>query len=143
MTDRKQFWSGVVFLLIGAGALWTMPHPLGRLAAMGPGYFPMILGVGLVLTGLLAIGLSARSSIATSVERFPILPACFVLGGVVAVALLIAERGLAISLAVLVAASCYNRLVKRPLEPLVIYAVLLPLTWVIFIYAVQLPISLF
>ena len=141
MTDRKQFWSGIVFLIIGAGALWTTPHPLGRLAAMGPGYFPMILGVGLVLTGLIAIGLSARST--TSVERFPVLPACFVLGGVVAVALLIAERGVAISLAILVATSCYNRLLKRPLEPLIIYAVLLPLTWVIFVYAVQLPISLY
>ena len=143
MTDRKQFWSGVVFLLIGAAALLSLPRPLGSLAAMGPGYFPMILGAGLVLMGSLAIAFSMRRAIATTVAPLPIVPACFVLGGVVAFALLITETGLAVSLLVLVAASCYARLIRRPIEAVLIYVALLPLTWVIFVYAVQLPISLF
>jgi Tripartite tricarboxylate transporter TctB family len=143
LTDRKQFWSGIVFLLIGAAALLSLPRPLGSLSSMGPGYFPMILGSGLVLTGSLAVAFSMRGAIATTVAPLPIVPACFVLGGVVAFALLITEIGLAVSLLILVAASCYGRLIRRPFEVAVIYAVLLPLTWVIFVYAVQLPISLF
>jgi hypothetical protein len=143
LTDRKQFWSGLVFLLIGVSAILSLPRPLGSLASMGPGYFPMILGAGLVLTGAVAIALSMRGAIATAVAPLPIVPACFVLVGVVAFALLITEAGLAVSLLVLVAASCYARLIRRPIEVAAIYAVLLPLTWVIFVYAVQLPISLF
>jgi hypothetical protein len=141
--DSKQFWAGTLFFAIGLFALWQLPRPLGTLAAMGPGYFPMLLGIGLVLLGLSAIAAGVRARTEMRAQRLPVVPTCFVLGGVLAVGALIADAGLAMSLFLLVAASCYNRVLRRPLEVLAIYVILLPLTWGIFVYTIQLPITLF
>ncbi len=143
IADGKQFWAGLLFLIVGAIALWALPPPLGTLAAMGPGYFPMLLGVGLVGIGLAAIVLGLRATTPKPIERLPVVPTCFVLGGIIAVGALITDAGLAVSLLILVAASCYSRLRRHPLEVLAIYLILLPLTWFIFIYMIQLPINLF
>jgi hypothetical protein len=143
ISDSRQFWSGALFLGIGAVALWAVPRPLGTLAAMGSGYFPMLLGSGLVLLGFAAMVLGVLAGTKTRALRLPVVPTCCVLGGVLAVAALITAAGLAVSLLLLVAASSYKRLLSRPLEVLAIYVVLLPLTWFIFVYTIQLPIGLF
>jgi hypothetical protein len=143
INDQKQFFAGVLFLAIGIIALWKLPRPLGTAAAMGPGYFPMLLGIGLVLVGVASMAAGARAGAVQRVEHLPMLPMCCVLGGVVGFGLLIADWGLALSLFLLVAASCYARLLKRPLEVLVMYLVLLPMIWGIFLYTIQLPISVY
>jgi hypothetical protein len=141
--DSKQFWSGALFLGVGGIALWNLPRPLGTLAAMGPGYFPMLLAIGLLILGVVttASGLLAATEIRAA--RLPIGPTIFVLGGVLAVSALLVDAGLALSLLLLVSASCYARILKHPLDVLAIYLMLLALTWVIFVYTIQLPISLF
>jgi hypothetical protein len=142
IADGKQFWAGLIFLAVGAAALWTHPSPIGSLAAMGPGYFPVVLGIGLVAIGAAAMALGVRTSVPNPVGRLPLLPMCAVLGGVVAVAALIAKTGLAISLLILMTTSCYQRLRSHPLEVAAIYAALLLLIWFIFIDLIQLPIDL-
>ena len=89
------------------------------------------------------MALSVRATTTTKVERLPLVPTCCVLGGVVAFSLLIADFGLVLSLLLLVGASCYARLLKRPLEVFLMYVILLPVVWFIFIYTIQLPIELF
>jgi hypothetical protein len=143
INDAKQFWSGIFFLVAGMVALWKVPRPLGTASAMGPGYFPMLLGVGLVLVGAALVAFSLRASTKSRVERLPLLPTCFVLGGVLAFSALIDEVGLVVSLLLLIGASCYSRLLKRPLEVVAMYVILVPVIWVIFIYTIQLPIDLF
>jgi hypothetical protein len=143
ISDAKRFWSGVFFLAVGAVALWKVPRPLGTASAMGPGYFPMLLGIGLLLVGLASTALSVRTTTKTRVERLPVVPTCCVLGGVLAFSALIEDRGLILSLALLVGASCYARLLKRPLEVAAMFAILLPVIWAVFIYTIQLPIELF
>jgi hypothetical protein len=140
--DTRQFWSGALFLGIGGTALWMLPRPLGTLAAMGPGYFPMLLAISLLLLGAATITSGLLASTKVRAARLPIGPTIFVLGGVLAVGALIADAGLAISLLLLVASSCYARILKHPLEVLAIYLAILALTWLIFIYTIQLPISL-
>lgn len=143
VNDARQFWSGTLFLFLGTIALWKLPRPLGTASAMGPGYFPMLLGIGLVLIGVASMALSVRASTKTRVGSLPLVPACLVLGGVVAFGLMIEEVGLVLSLLVLIGASCYSRLLKRPLEVIAMYVILLPIIWVIFIYTIQLPLDLF
>ena len=83
IADRRKFWSGALFLAIGLGALWQAPLPLGRLTEMGPGYFPMLLGAGLVLVGIVSMAGGALSARRVAVEAVPWLPLAFVSSGVV------------------------------------------------------------
>jgi hypothetical protein len=142
IADGKQFWAGLIFMAVGAIALWAHPSPTGSLAAMGPGYFPVLLGICLVAIGVAAMVLGVRAATPNPAGRVPFVPMCTVLGGVVAVGALIAHAGLAISLLILVAASCYRRLRSHPLEVAAVYAALLLLIWFIFIDLIQLPIDL-
>jgi hypothetical protein len=116
VNDAKQFWSGIFFMVLGMIALWKVPRPLGTASAMGPGYFPMLFGVGLVLIGAASMVVSVRASTERQVGSLPLVPACFVLGGVLAFCALIDEVGFVVSLLLLIGASCCSRLLKRPLE---------------------------
>ena len=47
--NSRDFWSGVLFTLLGTGALaMGSKYALGTAARMGPGYFPRILGILLI-----------------------------------------------------------------------------------------------
>lgn len=51
--DQKDFFAGLMFMTIGvAFALGATNYSLGSGARMGPGYFPMLLGVLLAIIGL-------------------------------------------------------------------------------------------
>jgi len=139
----RQFWLGIVFSVIGLIALWELPRPIGSIRSMGPGYFPMLLGIGLILIGVASMVVSIRSRHHTHVEPLSLVPTFFIISGIVAMALLIDNAGLAVSLFFMVVGTCYNRVLKHPLEVVVIYLAVLALTWVVFIYLIQLPIKLF
>ena len=141
--DRKQFWSGLVFLAVGGAALLTLPEFIGTVRSMGPGYFPMLLGIGLILVGLASVVLSFRAPEIIRVDSMSLVPVFFIIGGVVAAALLIDTYGLALSLLVIVLTTCYSRVLKHPIEIAIIYFAVLLLTWGVFIYLIQLPIKLY
>jgi hypothetical protein len=51
--SHKDFWSGLMFLGIGVAFAWgSTRYAIGEGARMGPGYFPLMLGVLLGLLGL-------------------------------------------------------------------------------------------
>ena len=61
--ERKDFWSGVMLIVIGGGSLFiARNYQFGSSLRMGPGYFPIVLGAALVMFGVyFAIqGLRAR-----------------------------------------------------------------------------------
>lgn len=59
---RRDYFGGLLMLLIGAGALAEgSTYDVGTLTTMGPGFFPVALGVLMMLTGL-GIVVSARLS---------------------------------------------------------------------------------
>ncbi|MGW8394471.1 tripartite tricarboxylate transporter TctB family protein [Pseudoduganella sp. HUAS MS19] len=48
----KDFWTGVIFIAIGLGAVFTRGDlAMGTSLRMGPAFFPVVLGVLLVLIG--------------------------------------------------------------------------------------------
>ncbi|MCQ9617702.1 tripartite tricarboxylate transporter TctB family protein [Paenalcaligenes niemegkensis] len=54
--SQKDWPSALFLLIIGLGAvLGSMDYNMGSLARMGPGYFPTLLGMSLVLMGLLLL----------------------------------------------------------------------------------------
>ncbi len=139
--DHKQFWSGLFFFCIGLGALKMLPGNIGTATEMGPGYFPMLLGICLLLFGGTSMALGIRSTERTRVDPIPVVTLVLILTGVVGFALLIDGLGLAASLLCLILLSCHKRLKIRPLEILSIYLALLGLTWLIFIHVIQLPMN--
>lgn len=50
--SQKDFFSGLVFMVIGAAFGWgASSYKIGTGARMGPGYFPLLLGVILIILG--------------------------------------------------------------------------------------------
>jgi hypothetical protein len=141
--DHKQFLSGLFFFCIGLGALAMLPSNIGTATQMGPGYFPMLLGICLLLFGGTSMILGIRAAVQTRVAPVPVVTLLLILGGVVSFSLLIEWLGLAASLFCLVLLSCFKRLRAHPLEILSIYLALLGMSWFIFIHVIQLPMSLF
>jgi len=71
LRNKQDFWSGVMFAIIGSGFAWKADsYQMGTAARMGPGYFPYWLGVCLAVLGVV-VALAALSPKAeeTSVER--------------------------------------------------------------------------
>lgn len=57
---QKDFWSGLMFIILGAGfaLIAQEKYSMGTTARMGPGYFPFILGILLTILGAV-VALSA------------------------------------------------------------------------------------
>jgi hypothetical protein len=63
--SQKDFFSGLMFTVVGGSfALGASHYSLGNGARMGPGYFPLLLGIVLALLGLAVIAKSFASGAA-------------------------------------------------------------------------------
>ncbi len=66
---NKDYYAGALMLLFGLYAIFQgRMYPIGTLSRMGPGYFPVALGVILSLIGI-AIAATARSNIPEGEEK--------------------------------------------------------------------------
>jgi len=84
---NKDFWAGMMFLGIGAGAIiGARNYPFGSTLRMGPGYFPTMLGGILILFGIYVMvrGLRSDEKIKGnwSIRALIVLPLSMVLFGV-------------------------------------------------------------
>jgi putative tricarboxylic transport membrane protein len=60
MKNPRDFWTGIIYVAVGAGALTiARDYEVGTAFRMGPAYFPTVLGGLLVLIGLLSFGRAA------------------------------------------------------------------------------------
>lgn len=103
----KDFWSGLIFVSIGAAALWIgKDYETGMAGAMGPGYFPQALSVLLASIGLI---LMARSALIDGEEvgRFALGKASLILLSIALFALLVRGAGLVPAIAVLTMVAGY------------------------------------
>lgn len=54
--NQKDFWSGVMFLVVGIAFAWgATNYTIGEGARMGPGYFPLMLGIILAIIGVIVV----------------------------------------------------------------------------------------
>ncbi|MDQ2079411.1 tripartite tricarboxylate transporter TctB family protein [Xanthobacteraceae bacterium Astr-EGSB] len=97
----KDFWAGAVFVAFGAAALMmAQSYSLGIVSRMGPGYFPRMLSILLMVVG----GVSIVRSFFVAREALPafaLRPALVVIGSLVACGYLLPRAGLVIALSVL------------------------------------------
>ena len=57
--SQKDFFSGLLFMVVGVGFAWgATNYKIGDASRMGPGYFPLMLGILLAVVGLVVMFLS-------------------------------------------------------------------------------------
>jgi hypothetical protein len=107
---------------------------------MGPGYFPMLLGIALAGLGALLVGRSLVIE-GARLTRLQVRPTLMIVLGVILFGLMIPYLGLVIALATVTAVSAFASRESRPLEVAALAAVLAAFSVGIFVYALRLPLT--
>ena len=98
----KDFFAGLIFVAFGVAAIVIgSEYTLGTAARMGPGYFPRILGILLIVLGA-ALALRALRLRGTRIPPWKWRPTLIVLGSVVLFGLIVTRLGLVLSTIVLI-----------------------------------------
>ena len=138
----QDFGAGLLFMLIGgAGLFFGRDLSFGTNRAMGPGYFPTIISVLIVLIGLI-IAFKALIVTGPRVEAVRPRPVLLLLGSLLAFALLINVLGVAISAVVLVLLAAYARPDVNLLETLVFGVVISAVIILLFVYGLGQPLPI-
>jgi hypothetical protein len=138
----KDLVAGLLFIVIGGAAALTAWHyPIGSALRMGPGYFPFLAGCGLTIVGAFVAvrGLARRDQ---AVEPVHLRPLVLVLTAVALFALLVDRLGLAITVPLVVAVCYLANQRPRPVELLVLAALLTVIAVMVFQRLLELPFKL-
>ena len=140
--NPKDFWSGALFIAVGIAAIVLgSNYALGTAARMGPGYFPRILGILLiVLGGILA--LRATRTPGGPIARVHWRPTIIVLGSVVLFGAIVRPLGVALSTVILIVASSAASREFRPREALIAGIVLAALAVGVFVVGLQIQLPI-
>jgi len=141
--ERKDFWSGVMLIAIGGGALFiARNYQFGSSLRMGPGYFPIILSTALVLFGVFfaARGLRAGAEKlegSWSLRALIIVPLSLILFG-----LLIDRAGFIPAMLALIICSAAASTQFKLIEVALFSVFLTAMCVVVFVWALGLPYEL-
>ena len=102
--NKQDFWSGVMFILVGIGvAFKATSYSMGTAARMGPGYFPFWLGAIMAFLGLIILLTSIRpKALVTVVDKFDFRILAIIVGAIVLFALVLRPLGLILAIFLLV-----------------------------------------
>ena len=72
LVKKRDFYAGSLMTLLGAGVtLDSMTYSLGTLTHMGPGMFPLMLGLTLTLVGVLILGTAVVTPLSNDENILP------------------------------------------------------------------------
>jgi len=139
--NNRDFWAGVMLIVVGAGSvIIARNYSFGTSLRMGPGYFPSVLGGGLVLFGLylVVVGLKRNEKMEAgdswSLRALIVLPLSLVLFG-----LLMEHAGFIPALLVLIFGSAAASTEFKLVEVLLLAVGLTAFSVALFIYGLGLP----
>jgi uncharacterized membrane protein len=139
--NNRDFWAGVMLIVVGAGSvIIARNYAFGTSLRMGPGYFPSVLGGGLVLFGLylVVVGLKRNEKMEGgnnwSLRALIVLPLSLVLFG-----LLMEHAGFIPALLVLIFGSAAASTEFKLVEVLLLSIGLTAFSVALFIYGLGLP----
>ena len=105
--NAKDFWTGVVYIAIGAAAIFIgRDYGMGTAMKMGPAYFPMILSGLLILIGVISVARSFVKS-GTPVGTVAWKGLALVIAATVLFGFVVRGAGMAIALPLMVILSAY------------------------------------
>jgi len=139
LPDSKDFWSGIMLIAIGGVAVFiALDYPFGTALRMGAGFFPVVLGIALVLFGLYfairGMGASAKIEGNWSLRALIVLPLAFVAFGI-----LMEYAGFVPAMVALIVGSAAAGTEFRMGEVLVLSVLLTVMCVALFIWALGLP----
>ncbi len=138
----KDFWSGVMFCGFAAVAiLAARGYSFGTAGKMGPGYFPLWLGIVLGLLGLILIG----RSLARDGEPMPpihILPIAIIAVAVCLFGVMIEPLGVVLALFVLTVVTAWAGPGFRLIEAVALSIALIVFSVGVFAYLLGLPLAI-
>ena len=138
----KDFWSGVIFIAIGLFAItYGTKYTLGTAARMGPGYFPRILGILLMVLGAI-IALRSLRSHGPPLPGWKWRPTVIVLGSVVLFGLIVQPVGIAISTVILIVGASAASPEFRPREAIISGVLLATLAVGVFVIGLKLQLPI-
>ena len=138
--NPRDFWAGVVFVVIGAGfAITALDYDVGTASRMGPAYFPLVLAIVLVLLGALVLVQALRSD-GPPVDKFAVRATLLVLGATILFGVLVRQAGLLVALPVMVVVSAAASVFFRWQVALILAAGLLVFCYFVFIRGLGLTI---
>jgi putative tricarboxylic transport membrane protein len=135
----KDFWSGMMFVAFAAVAIVTARHySLGTPGKMGPGYFPIGLGLLLGVLGAILVGRGVAFA-GEPAPRLHLGPLAVLTLAVVVFGLAIEPLGLVVAIALLVLLTAWAGPTFRLLETLALAAALVLFSIAVFVWALGLP----
>jgi hypothetical protein len=141
--DQKNFLAGLMFTFFGmVVAIWSLTFKIGTAGRMGPGYFPLAVGLALCVVGLIVLIGSIGGSNHSRMERLHLKPVFVIIAAVTGFGALVQPAGLAIAVPILIGISAFADSQRSWRVVLLAIVVLLPLTWLIFIVLLGLPLPL-
>jgi hypothetical protein len=141
--ERKDFWSGLMLIAIGGGALFiARNYQFGSSLRMGPGYFPIILGAALVMFGVYFVSQGLRTGAeklegSWSLRALIIVPLSLVLFG-----LLIDRAGFVPAMLALIICAAAASTQFKLVEVLLFAVFMTAMCVAVFVWALGLPYEL-
>jgi hypothetical protein len=153
----KDFWSGIMFLVIGAAfalvakglklgdSVLIAGYAMGTPARMGPAFFPFWLGMILALLGIVIAvnGYRRQGDADAAFPKFHWIPIAYVLGAVILFGLILKAVGMLIAGIILVFIASYGNPEKVSVRATSFLAVgLVVFCALVFVWGLKLPIPL-
>jgi hypothetical protein len=154
--NKRDVAAGLLFAAIGlATVVGASEYPLGTMRSIGPGYFPIMIGIALALLGagiaFQSVSFSGTADTTTSRDQvqagedddgIAIRPLIMITLAVVAFGVTVRPLGLATATVVLVTLSSLAGREFGLLKVVLLSVGLIALSWVTFIYLLGLPMTL-
>lgn len=143
--SQTDFWSGLMFLLVGLGFAWgATEYSFGNSARPGPGYFPFGLGVLLSVLGAVVLfkALTIESEDGDPIGAIAWRPLGVIVGAIALFGWALPHLGMVIALPLLVVIAAMAGDEFKWLEALMTAAVLTVGSWFIFVWGLNLVIPL-
>lgn len=143
--SEKDFWSGVIFILVGVGFAWgATNYSFGSSARPGPAYFPFGLGLLLAFLGALVLfkALTLETEGGDPIGAIAWKPLAVIVGSLVVFGFALPVLGMMLALPLLIVMSALAGDEFHLGEALLNAAILTSGSWAIFIWGLNLVIPL-
>jgi hypothetical protein len=138
----KDFVAGLMFIAVGIAAIVIASnYTLGTAARMGPGYFPRILGILMIVLGAI-LALRSFKLKGAALPGWRWRPVIIVLGSVIVFGLIVNRVGLVLSTIALILMSSAASHEFRPKEAVISGVLLAILTVAVFVVGLKLQIGI-
>ena len=142
--NPRDFLAGLLFIGIGiATVIGASDYPLGTIRNIGPGYYPILLGIALTLLGSTIAFHSLKSDgEAADEDGVALRPMIMVVTAVVAFGLLVRPFGLGPAIVALIVISSFAGRDFSILRVVLLCIGMVALSWFVFVYLLGLSMSM-